>query len=104
MFLVGCVLMFPAFALYTPALAGDPDSARLLASILHVQQNGVDYLVETQEVLLPHLVMGPVLALGGIPGSRSSTRSRSRSSAGSSPSSPGVSPALRWRSWAASSR
>ena len=68
MFLVGCVLMFPAFALYTPALAGDPDSARLLASILHVQQNGVDYLVETQEVLLPHLVMGPVLALGGISG------------------------------------
>jgi hypothetical protein len=68
MFLVGCALMLPAFALYTPVLAGDADSARLVASILHVQHDGVDYLVETQEVLLPHLLLGPVLAVGGIPG------------------------------------
>jgi hypothetical protein len=68
MFLFGCAVMLPAFALYTPALTGDADSARLVASILHVQHTGVDYLVETQEVLLPHILMGPVLAVGGIPG------------------------------------
>jgi hypothetical protein len=65
---VGCALMLPAFALYTPPIVRDSDSARLVASILHVQRTGVDYLVETQEVLLPHILMGPVLAVGGIPG------------------------------------
>lgn len=68
MFLLGCTLTLPAFALYTPALAGDPDSARLVASILHVQRTGFDYLVETQEVLLPHILLSPILAIGGIPG------------------------------------
>lgn len=68
MFLLGCLLTLPAFALHVRTLAGDSDSARLVASILYVQRNGVDYLVETQEVLLPHLVLGPILAVGGIPG------------------------------------
>jgi hypothetical protein len=68
MFLLGCALTIPAFALYTPALAGDSDSARLVASILYVQRNGFDYLIETQEVLLPHILMSPILALGGIAG------------------------------------
>lgn len=66
MFLFGCLLTIPAFALYTPVLAGDSDSARLLASILYVQDNGVDYLIETQEVLLPHILLSPIVALGGI--------------------------------------
>jgi hypothetical protein len=68
MFLVGCALTLPAFAFFTPALTGDADSARIVASVLYVQHNGVDYLVDTQEVLLPHVLMGPVLAIGGIPG------------------------------------
>jgi hypothetical protein len=68
MFLVGCALTLPAFALYSPSLTGDADSARLVASILHVQRTGLDYLVETQEVLLPHILLGPILALGGISG------------------------------------
>jgi hypothetical protein len=66
-FLFGCVLMLPAFALYTPRLAGDPDSSRLVASILYVQQNGFDYLVDSQEVLLPHIVLSPIVAIGGLP-------------------------------------
>lgn len=68
MFLFGCALTIPAFALYAPSLAGDSDSARLVASILYVQHNGIDYLVDTQEVLLPHILLSPILALGGIPG------------------------------------
>ncbi|MGH9324514.1 MAG: hypothetical protein ACRD3V_32105, partial [Vicinamibacteria bacterium] len=68
MFFLGCALMLPAFALYTPRVAGDSDSARLVASILYVQRNGLDYLLETQEVLLPHILLSPILALGGIPG------------------------------------
>lgn len=68
MFFLGCALMIPAFALYTPRLVGDSDSARLVASILYVQRNGFDYLVDTQEVLLPHTLLSPILALGGIPG------------------------------------
>jgi len=67
-FLFGCALTLPAFALYTPALVGDSDSARLVASILYVQRNGFHYLVETQEVLLPHILLSPILALGGISG------------------------------------
>lgn len=68
MFLLGCALTLPAAALHSPRLVGDSDSARLVASILYVQRNGVDYLVETQEVALPHLVLGPILAVGGISG------------------------------------
>jgi hypothetical protein len=48
-------------------LVGDSDSSWLLASILHVQREGVGYLTETQQVLLPHLILGPVVSLGGIP-------------------------------------
>jgi hypothetical protein len=66
MFFAGCALALPAFALYTPALVGDSDSARLVASILYVQDNGIDYLVDTQEVFLPHILLGPILALGGV--------------------------------------
>jgi hypothetical protein len=67
MFLLGCALTLPAFALYTPTLFGDSDSARLIASILYVQRNGFDYLIETQEVLLPHILLSPIMAVGGIP-------------------------------------
>jgi hypothetical protein len=65
-FLFGWLLSLPLFALHTTVLMADSDSARLLASVLYVQRNGPEYLVETQETLLPHLVMGPFVALGGI--------------------------------------
>jgi 4-amino-4-deoxy-L-arabinose transferase-like glycosyltransferase len=37
------------------------DSARLLASIGYVRRHGTDWLVQTQEVLVPHLLLGPLL-------------------------------------------
>ncbi|MQB01592.1 MAG: hypothetical protein GEU78_15100 [Actinobacteria bacterium] len=66
MFLFGCLVALPVLALHTRFLLGDADSARLVASTLYVQRFGVRYLIETQEVLLPHLVLGPLMTLGGI--------------------------------------
>jgi hypothetical protein len=66
-FLSGCLLALPVVSLYSRALAGDSDSGRLLASILYVQREGVDRLTETQEVFLPHALLGPIVALGDIP-------------------------------------
>jgi hypothetical protein len=70
LFLFGCLLTLPLFALQTTVLLRDPDSARLLASVLYVQQHGPGYLVETQETLLPHLILTPAVALGGIPAAK----------------------------------
>jgi hypothetical protein len=67
-FLSGCLLALPVVSLYSRALAGDSDSGRLLASILYVQREGVDRLTETQEVLLPHALLAPIVSLGEIPG------------------------------------
>jgi hypothetical protein len=67
MFLLGCVLMLPAFALYSPWLVGDSDSARLIASIRYVREEDLTYLAESQEVLLPHLLFGSAFAVGGLP-------------------------------------
>jgi hypothetical protein len=66
-FFVGCVLALPIVSFYSRVLVGDPDSERLLASILHVQRQGVGYLIDSQEVLLPHVLLGPIVSLGGIP-------------------------------------
>jgi hypothetical protein len=66
-FFSGCLLALPVLSLHSRVLAGDSDSGRLLASILYVQRNGFDRLIETQEVLLPHALLGPVVSLGGIP-------------------------------------
>jgi len=68
--LFGWLLTLPLFALHTTVVLADSDSARLLASILYVQRNGPGYLVETQETVLPHLLMGPLVALGGIPAAK----------------------------------
>jgi hypothetical protein len=70
MFLFGCLLTLPLFALQTTVLLQDSDSARLLASVLYVQNHGPEYLVETQETLLPHLILSPAVALGGIPAAK----------------------------------
>lgn len=64
MFLFGCLVALPVLSLHTSLISG-ADSARIVASILYVQRFGVEYLIQTQEVLLPHLVLGPLLALGG---------------------------------------
>jgi hypothetical protein len=67
LFLFGWLVTLPLYGLHTTVIHADSDSARLLASMLYVQRNGPEYLVETQENLLPHLVMAPAVALGGIP-------------------------------------
>jgi hypothetical protein len=45
----------------------DADSARLLAAIDHVRREGGGLLTSTQEVLLPHVLLRPLDALGEIP-------------------------------------
>jgi len=70
LFLFGWLLTLPLFALQTTVLLQDSDSARLLASVLYVQHHGPEYLVETQETLLPHLILSPAIALGGIPAAK----------------------------------
>jgi hypothetical protein len=67
-FLAGCLVALPVLSFHSRVLVGDSDSGWLLATILHVQREGTDYLVETQQVLLPHLVLGPIERVGGIPG------------------------------------
>ncbi|MGH2556920.1 MAG: hypothetical protein ACRDHO_14555, partial [Actinomycetota bacterium] len=66
MFLFGFLVGMPLLTLHTSVILGDADSAKLLASILYVQREGPEYLVQTQENLLPHLILGPAVALGGI--------------------------------------
>ena len=66
-FVLGVLLALPVTAFHTTVVAGDSDSVRVIASVLHVQEYGLGYLVETQETLLPHLILGPLLAAGGIP-------------------------------------
>jgi hypothetical protein len=63
----GWLVALPVLAFHSRVLVGDSDSGWLLATILYVQREGTDYLVETQQVLLPHLVLGPIVAVGGIP-------------------------------------
>jgi hypothetical protein len=60
------IAALPVLALHMNTLAADSDSARLVAAILFVREFGTDYLVDTQEVLLPHLVFGPLIGFGGI--------------------------------------
>ena len=66
-FVAGLLAALPVVGFHSRVLVGDSDSGWLLASILYVQREGTAYLVETQQVLLPHLVLGPIVAVGGIP-------------------------------------
>ena len=65
--LLGAALALPTVVLVRSTYA-DADSARLLAAIDHVRRDGPGLLTSTQEVLLPHLVLRPVEAVGGIIG------------------------------------
>ncbi len=66
MFLFGFLVSIPLLTLHTSVILGDADSAKLLATILYVQREGPGYLIQSQENLLPHLILGPAVALGGI--------------------------------------
>jgi hypothetical protein len=67
-FVVGAIVAIPMWALYSPIILGDADSARLIAGVNHVRVHGPGYLLETQDSLLPHVVIGPVVWLAGVTG------------------------------------
>jgi hypothetical protein len=68
--ILGTLLATPVLGLYTPVLLGDADSARVIAGVAHVRAHGIDFLVDTQDNLLPHLVLGPAIAVGGLAGAK----------------------------------
>jgi hypothetical protein len=66
-FLLGAILALPVIALYWPVLFYDSDSARIVAAIRHVQRGGgLGFFTETQEPFLPHILLGPAIALRGV--------------------------------------
>src|SRR5688572_8757766 len=67
-FVLGAALALPTLAFYWPRRGTDADSARLLSSVDHVWRGDLGYLVEVQEPVLPHVLFGPVMAVGGLPG------------------------------------
>jgi hypothetical protein len=66
MFLFGVLGSIPLIAFITRVLF-DSDSAMLVASIEYVRHQDWRFLIHTQQNYLPHVVMGPILAIGGIP-------------------------------------
>lgn len=67
---LGVLLGMPVLGLYTPVLLGDADSARVIAAVAYVRTHGLGFLVDTQDNLLPHLLLGPVVAIGGLAGAK----------------------------------
>jgi hypothetical protein len=65
-FLLGMALGLPLLGLFTPTILGDADSVRIVAAVRHVQRDGTGFLTDTQDNLLPHVILGPAAALGGI--------------------------------------
>jgi hypothetical protein len=65
-FALGMALALPLLGLFTPTILGDADSVRIVAAVRHVQRDGPGFLIETQDNLLPHVILGPAVALGGI--------------------------------------
>lgn len=64
MALLGAGVSLPLIGSYG-ALIGESDSAWLVVSTTDVRENGIGLLERTQEVFLPHLVLSPLLELGG---------------------------------------
>jgi hypothetical protein len=67
---LGVLVSTPVLALYTPVLLGDADSARVVAAVTHVRTHGIGFLLDTQDNLLPHLLLGPVVAVAGLAGAK----------------------------------
>jgi outer membrane murein-binding lipoprotein Lpp len=65
LFVLGGIMFIPVVAFHSPLIPFDSDSANLQSSIRFVQRHGIRNLVEMQEVILPHLVLGPALLAGG---------------------------------------
>jgi hypothetical protein len=56
--------------LYAPILFADSDSARIVAAVTHVQHHGIGFLRDTQDNLLPHVLLGPAIAARGLAGAK----------------------------------
>lgn len=69
-FVLGVIVSLPLLGLYTGSVGADTDSMRLIAAIRHVQRGNLDFLVDTQDSLGPHLLLGPVLTVFGIEGAQ----------------------------------
>jgi hypothetical protein len=67
---LGALLAIPLLRLYAPVLFNDSDSARIVGAVIHVQSGGLGYLRDTQDNLLPQLLLGPVIAVGGLAGAK----------------------------------
>jgi len=67
---LGVLLTVPLLSLYTPVLLGDADSARVVAAVGHVRTHGIGYILDTQDNLLAHLVVGPAVAIAGVAGAK----------------------------------
>ena len=64
--IVGAGVGLPLLALYAPMIT-DADSAWIVVSTDRVRDQGLHLLQQNQDVFLPHLVVGPLLRLGGYP-------------------------------------
>lgn len=67
---LGALVAIPLLRLYAPVLFNDSDSARIVGAVIHVQGGGFGYLRDTQDNLLPQLLLGPVMAVGGLAGAK----------------------------------
>jgi hypothetical protein len=67
---LGALLAIPLLRLYAPILFNDSDSARIVGAVIHVQAGGFGYLRDTQDNLLPQVLLGPVMAVGGLAGAK----------------------------------
>lgn len=66
-FALGAVAAVPFAAVHTD-VTWYVDSARLLAALHHVRSGGLQHLLDSQEVLVPHLTLSPAVAAWGIAG------------------------------------
>jgi len=64
--IVGAGVGLPLLSLYAPMIT-DADSAWIVVSTDRVRDQGLHLLQQNQDVFLPHLVVGPLLRLGGYP-------------------------------------
>lgn len=63
-FTLGAILAVPFAVLAHAPVLPDTDSGRLLASVIHVGKHGFQHILDTQEVLLPHILIPAFVPFG----------------------------------------
>lgn len=65
----GAIVTLPLWSLHAPILGGDADSARLLSATRYLLDGhgALAYFADTQEPVLPPLLLAPVVVAGGLP-------------------------------------